>query len=424
MTSVLRDWTFAVLWVFVLTIPWEAVVQLPSIGTLSRGVGLFAIPIALVAVAVGGRRHRLHDSHLIMVGLTAWTVASIAWSVRPSVTLQLAGTMLQLLAMVLLLWEFGRDGRRHRQLLWAFVLGAMLGALAILPTAFGHDAVTTTEIRFTEGGLNENQAAFVFSMAIPVAWHLSLTSVSSLSRWAAGLYVPAGAVAAVLTGSRGGVLTLILGLSIVPLSMRRGGLRTKALALVVLATATVVVANFAPAQTIDRLRTIPTELTTGDLGSRERLWEVSWAVIGSEPVTGVGAGASRFRIEPIIGVAQAPHNTYLSLAADLGVVGLGLFLLLLMSVGGRWLRLRGREQQLVGVLLVTLVVGLLPGHREYVKVTWLIVAIMLAEATRFRSAEGHGLVTVHNRLVSHARSMAADHLGTSPASMKRGRVCV
>lgn len=381
MTSVLRGWTFAVLWIFVLVIPWEAAAELPSIGTLGRAVGLLAVPVALAALVAGGRRHRLLDSHVLVMALTVWVLGSTIWSIRPSVSLRTAGTMVQLLVMTLLLWEFGREEGRRRRLLWAFVIGAMLGSLAVFRASLADEAVTN-QIRFTEGGLNENHAAFMFSVAIPVAWYLSLTSARRLHRWVAGLYVPAAVVAAVLTGSRGGLLTLFVALSIVPLTLRRGGVRVKVVALVVLAMAVVAVGRFVPPQTIERLETIPTQLSTGELGTRREAWEATWTVFGSQPLNGVGAGSSRFQIARIVGFEQGPHNTYLSLAADLGVVGLGLFLLVLVSIVGRWTNLRGGERQLVAVLLITMVVGLVPGHWEYLKVTWLMIAIMLAEVAR------------------------------------------
>lgn len=400
MTEVLRRWTFAILWVFTLTIPWEAALVLPSIGTLSRAVGLLVVPIALLALVVGGRRHRLQDAHLIMVGLAVWTAVSVVWSIRTSLTVQFAGTMVQLFVMVLLLWEFGRDGPRQRQLLWAFVLGALVGAVTIFHAALTQQPVEAAEVRLTQGGLDPNLAAFVLSMAIPIAWYLSLTSAKTHHRWLAGLYVPVGAVAAVFTGSRGGLLTLTLALSIVPLTLRWGGLRLKILGLVALAISVGMVATFVPTSTIERLGTIPTEVTTGDIGSRRPLWEATLAIFASDPITGVGAGASRFRIDPGVGLAdqitkdpRGPHNTYLSLAGDLGVVGLGLFLLLLMSIGGRWLHLRGRERQLVGVLLIALVVGLIPVHQEYDKITWLLIAILVAEGAPARPASANGSVT-------------------------------
>jgi O-antigen ligase len=174
----------------------------------------------------------------------------------------------------------------------------------------------------------------------------------------------------------------LLALSIVLLTLHISDLRLKVFALISLPLSIVVIANFVPTQTIDRLETIPTELATGTLGERSQAWEASWEIFAAHPVLGVGAGASRFRIEPRLGREQGPHNTYLSIGADLGTVGLGLFLLLLLSVAARWLSLQGRERQVVGVLLITLMVGLLPGHLEYRKVTWVVIAIIISEAAR------------------------------------------
>ena len=410
MTAVLRDWTFAVLWAFTLTIPWEAAVEeLPWVGTLSRTIGLLAVPIAVAAVVMGGRRHRLLDTHLIMLALAAWALASLAWSIVPAVTLQVASTMLQLLVMVLMMWEFGRDGRRLRQLLWAFVLGTLVGCIAIFFEAGSADELTTTYIRLSQGGVNANHAAFLFSLAIPVAWYLSLTSTMVIHRWVAGLYVPAGAVAMLYTGSRGGLLTLFLALSILPLTLRHGGLRVRALALVSLAAMIVVLANFIPEQTFDRIETIPAELTSGDLGGRSAAWQASLGSFASNPLIGVGAGTSEFQIESIVGRPQGAHNTYLSLAVDLGAVGLGLFLLILMSVAGRWPRLQSHKRKLVGVLLITFLVGLVPGHWEYHKATWLILALMLAETSPV------GATTTVDRTASGRGRQRSDRKSAVPA---------
>jgi hypothetical protein len=82
----------------------------------------------------------------------------------------------------------------------------------------------------------------------------------------------------------------------------------------------------------------------------------------------------------------------------LGAVGLGLFLLLLLSVAVRGFRLRGQKRRLVNVLLVTLLIGLLPGHWEYHKATWLIVALMLAETA---STQAAGRVALASKQQSH-----------------------
>jgi O-antigen ligase len=103
---------------------------------------------------------------------------------------------------------------------------------------------------------------------------------------------------------------------------------------------------------------------------------------------------------PFLGYRKTPHNSYLSVLIEQGVVGLTFFLLMFISV---FLHVRSappRERRFFLVLLLTLVVGLTPRTWGEEKQTWLILALLLAPATAVR----HTVTTVPRAPVRLAAS--------------------
>jgi O-antigen ligase len=79
--------------------------------------------------------------------------------------------------------------------------------------------------------------------------------------------------------------------------------------------------------------------SVGSGTGRLDLWTVAWRMVEEEPIHGVGAGnfpvsSVHYLLQPgaieradyIIGSPKVAHNSYLELWAELGIVGLGLFL--------------------------------------------------------------------------------------------------
>jgi O-antigen ligase len=85
-----------------------------------------------------------------------------------------------------------------------------------------------------------------------------------------------------------------------------------------------------------------TDLGGGSSG-RSDLWRVGWQVFASHPLAGVGIGnfevvESHYTLRPgaisrigyLVDVPHLVHNTYLQLLAETGIIGLGLYLLVLV----------------------------------------------------------------------------------------------
>ena len=152
----------------------------------------------------------------------------------------------------------------------------------------------------------------------------------------AGIACPLCIASVTLTGSRSAMVGLAAALLVLPF-VAGPGRRARATVVVSIAALAVVVwlGALAPQSTVDRL----TGLTAGGGSGREDLWEIGMRMVDDQPLTGVGAGnfpvsSIHYLLEPgavmqdqyIVDRPQQVHNIYLQLLAELGVVGLALFL--------------------------------------------------------------------------------------------------
>jgi O-antigen ligase len=158
-------------------------------------------------------------------------------------------------------------------------------------------------------------------------------------RWAVGLCVPVLIAIMLLTQSRGVFIGLIVGFAPVLLAQIRKR-PTFALPVIV---AVVVTGVLIPATVWHRLEGI-TKLTSsetideadpeGSAAQRLEIEKVAWRIFTDHPLKGVGIGnydQANDRYSPRLGKRDA-HNTYMTLAAELGLPGLLLWLGLVGSV--------------------------------------------------------------------------------------------
>lgn len=368
-----RRAVFALAAVFVAAIPLTSAVTIASIGTLGKVAGIvFAAP-GLALILARGARVRLHGAHLVLIAFVAWASASLLWSIEPTESSRHVLTLIALLVMMLLLWEFAPERRDVLALMEAYVLGAYVPVAVLLWTA----ATNPIELnRYTVSDTHPNSIAFVLALGIPLACYLS---AEGSRRWPLlhRLY-PVGAIAGILlTASRSALVTGAVAALMLPVVLR-GLSRPRRVAGVALVVAVAVLAaGTFPGRPLERLATFDAEIASGTLNGRTMTWVQSAEIWSEHPVGGVGIGAARYALLDARGREGGVHNTFLSVAVDLGAVGLLLFLLVLILALAQGLRTRGLDRRLVLVLAATLAVGLVPRHWEYERPTWLVVALVL-----------------------------------------------
>lgn len=376
------------LWFFVFVLPWQNVVQITGVGTISRLAGIVAFVVGLFAVLSTGRLRRPTVFHFWAICFVAWSGLTVFWTLDPRATAVRFSGNLQLMALVWLVWELSQTSERRMGLFQAYVLGAYVsGTMIIVKFILGDPLVGRGQYeRYAASGFQPNDVAFLMVLAIPMAWHLGTSCGQPFVRWMNRLYLPVGLLAILLTASRSGLLMTGLALLIVPWTLSRLSLGTRIAMVIILVASVVGATRYTPAASLARLATTRTELAQGTLNTRRPVWRAGIKLFPRQPVGGVGAGAFPSAVVPFLGFRKTPHNSYLSVLIEQGVVGLTFFLLMFISV---FLHVRSappRERRFFLVLLLTLVLGLTPRAWSEEKQTWLILALLLAPAASVQPA--------------------------------------
>lgn len=189
-------------------------------------------------------------------------------------------------------------------------------------------AFTTWGITGPKGPFeNSGEFSVQMLMSMPIAYQLAIALRPHLTwvRFTIVLAMPATAVLSVLgASSRGSQIAMIVQWT--QMFMRRGRIVTSLILAICFGTATW---YFIPQDQIDRFTTMG-----DDRSSEQRIlyWKRGIDMIKEEPILGVGyynfaaVFEERFPQDMLYSKAQVPHNIFIQVGTDAGLVGLTLFL--------------------------------------------------------------------------------------------------
>lgn len=320
--------------------------QIPGAGsgvTLAKGLGGLVVVIWAIGVLRGRFDIRpLAGARSVLTaaaaGLFAWSVASATWAYDSSAALHSALRLGQGALLLAVLVSVLCERRALRAAVVAFVAGATLsGILGI--AGVGGTATTASSGSRIGGGLGDpNYLAAVLVPGMAFALALLATTRHRLARLLLLAAALAMAFALLRTESRGGVVA-IAAAALVGLAFG-GRLRRTILVSTAALVAGAAVYLAATPSSAHRI------LSFGGGGSgRTELWSIAAQAFRLHPVGGIGAGNFTVReasyavttmtnlTKPYqeVTTLEVVHNTYLHVAAELGVVGL---VLLLVLTGG------------------------------------------------------------------------------------------
>ncbi len=134
-----------------------------------------------------------------------------------------------------------------------------------------------------------------------------------------------------------------------------------------------------PGQVVGRLAELFTMVSQGDFHERDEIWASALTAFRDVPILGAGTGTFALAVERVLGEQQAPHNVYLSLLLELGVVGFFLLFLIQFYVVSQVLILRGREFSLwVTIIMQLFLIGMI-ANWEWRKQYWFFISLAAAQ---------------------------------------------
>lgn len=302
------------------------------VGQLTAGFAL----IALVAARLtrGAPLSRLTPELVLVLLLGGVMLATAPFSVWPGGAV---GVFTELYGKVLLVFALMVNTLTTRERLERFVQVVVFGTSyiairAVVDYARGVNLIEDGRVTGAVGGLfgNPNDMALNMVAFLPLAIVLALGRGHVLLRAVALVGVPVIAAAIVFSKSRGGTVGLVAMLLVLLYQLRR--LRPGVAALVVACSLAAI--PMLPASFTDRMSSItnPEEDPTGSREARKRLLREGYAAFLENPVFGLGAGQfQNYSPERREEAWRETHNAVLQVAAELGIGGLVVFVLVVGS---------------------------------------------------------------------------------------------
>jgi O-antigen ligase len=327
---------------------------------------------------------KLHIAQVIMAIFILWVLLSGFTTVDLGRTYRRVLSYLQLFLVTLLIFQCTRNRQDWLRVLQGFILGLwppILGLAYNLQMGF-----LMGDGRYTAPGFDPNDLAASLSLGIPVAWYL-LVNTRRL-RWLNGLYIPCASIAILLTASRGGMVTLGIGMLFLLWSIARISWAARLGGVLLLAASGFAVNSFRDEISVSRLATIGSQLTARDLNGRFDVWVRGAQVFLDSPVLGVGPGAFSSAISSDGGAKIAAHNTFLEVVVEHGAVGLALFGGVLMALVLEIRKQAVLEKRLLATLLAIWFTACQALSWENREITWVVWAFCACCPPMWRRGQG------------------------------------
>ncbi len=301
-------------------------------------VATVGIAIAAVGLVLQRERIRLPFPLWIFGTYVLWAfVASLGSPFRDIALNEVVEHLKLLMIMVVAVNALQTEGRFRFYLLFflgTFILFPVRGTLVGGDTFFGR-AVWN----YIYNNPNELATLCLFPLGIALGFIFS-TQCRLLVRLGAGLSAILLLVVTLLTQSRGAFIGLVAGMgpALIWLGLKRPGRLLFSIGILALVISVTISTNvWERLSGIAKLTSTSTIAQADPEGSAEQRFEiqkVGWQIFLDNPVFGVGLGAyplENARYSPALGERDT-HNTYLNLAAEVGLPGLALWCILVWSV--------------------------------------------------------------------------------------------
>jgi hypothetical protein len=364
---------FALLWLFVFTVPFNHATEIPTVDLVSKIAGIAAVCGGAAAVIARKQIRLLGGVHLTMAGFIIWSTVTLCWSINPDLTVQRITTYLQLFVVVLLIWEMCLEEKDILRILGAFVLGTIVPALSTLKAFLPGEE--TLYQRAAEPGYDPNNLAFMLALSLPVSYYLILrekSSISALYRLQMGFAL----CAILLSGTAATMIAMAVGLSLMCWTFHLVPLRARTNAFVLLIVLAGAAILFFPSALWNHF----TEESKNGGITLTSVMSSGIESVRATPPGGFGAGTMTAELTP----SGVNRRIAFPMFSETGVVGIACFVALL---GGLFLsaeRMSGATKSFWFTVLGVWAVGVCSLNWECSQPAWLLFGLLAAHAACLR----------------------------------------
>lgn len=372
-------WGFALIWIFVFSIPCENILVIDGIGTVARLVGLFSFSIGTLLLICLNRFRTLLFEHYLLWAYFGWSALTGVWSLNSADSMIGIMSYSQLMLMIWLIWQWTPAGNSARNIFSAYVMGGYVSIFSTIYNYFSNSQVAWQ--RYSATGFDPNELGLILSIGIPIAWYLSLTKKNPWFVVIMRCYVVGAWAAILLTASRTAFICGSISSSFIIFSSDRLSLKMKIFFILLLVTIIPISLTYlVPESSIERLYTIGSSIKSGTINHRTTIWKYGLRVFFENFLIGTGINTFPLAIKEFLGEEVVAHNLYLTIASEQGIIGFLIFAAFLGSIVLRVLSTPSLERKFLLTVFLTWALGVFTLTWDGVKATWIILIMLLSYA--------------------------------------------
>jgi len=354
---------------------------------IAKIVGLLLFAFAGLLLVTQGTHRHFNFFNLMALILGCWHLIALIWSPAEEAAIKAANTFTQLVLVSLVYTYMINDIYKLRGAYLAYVIGAMV-AFGIIFSNFLRGIEGPYFGRYTIENIETDSMAIILSLAIPMAVWLFREYKNPIVKLACLGCVPVLFYGIFLTGTRTGLVTGMVGLMYLVFTQRKASFNLKLFYIASSIAFVTVFLSLAPKASVERIFSIGQAIETGDLNSREIIWQYSLESWKEQPIIGGGTGSlgnslNRYHIN-----FDSAHNSYIQLITEHGVIGLGIYFLMFGSLLYYILQCPIETKLFLLTLFLTIAVSQLALHSHKVKEVWFVWSIIAAHGHFFARMKG------------------------------------
>jgi O-antigen ligase len=272
-----------------------------------------------------------------------------------------------------------QNERLSRAVLWSLIAGCVIRAL--MPIVGIGRTATAQGLggeRVTALGQTPNQSAQVLALGLLAL--IGLCYMYPRKGWRPRYLAWGGvgliAVALVATGSRGGLITLAVGLMVVLTSGHTMRLRVRNATVALVALGVLAIAS---SRSELLMRRFEAAIEERDLAGREEIYPLSVGMFLEKPLLGWGPMTNKYelasRLRSVTHYRRDAHNALLELLTASGILGALPFVLgVWLCFHAAWRGRRGERGVLPLAMVIAVMIANTSGNRLTGPITWLVLA--------------------------------------------------
>jgi O-antigen ligase len=365
----------------------ESLPKLPFVSSLSPIIGAATLGAFLIErrrLGLSLLPKNFHLSYIFGLLFILWILISNPDAALRSGRGVALFTYFQLLILLWMGGELLTHVSVNRRVMWFYVAACLISTwVAIQNSTFGN--TFSTEGQSGLGGISNTArqfgAAFIILFFLRSLQKKGSGRLLIAATWIGQVMLLEGIA---LTGSRTGILILVIGIAIILLSptSKIRPQRVIVPALVIFTIYTVVPSSYWDSMWNSIFPSL--EEGSDTVGIRYELWNTAMRMVADKPITGIGINQFANNVlkysDPLSStvVVVGAHSIYFSVLAETGVIGFVLFMGMLAAsifyaLRAAW-RLKNQDEAFMAytwfVVLVLILIGGITKHDQYDKLLW------------------------------------------------------